>query len=66
LFSTHSDTDLDGAIKNGVGDIGSGLQTRRAESVDGRSTGGVGEASGESRGANLVGSLGIGDLLIIN
>lgn len=45
-----------------MGDIGGGLETGGAESVDGRGTGGVGETSCKSRGADLVGGLGIRDL----
>ena len=45
-----------------MGDIGGGLEARRAEAVDGRGTSGVGETSGEGRGADLVGGLSIRDL----
>ena len=45
-----------------MGDIGGGLEARRAEAVDGRGTSGVRETSGEGRSADLVGGLSVRDL----
>jgi hypothetical protein len=52
----------DGTVGDGMCDVGNGLETRGAESVDGGGAGRVGESSSEGGRSELVGSLGIGDL----
>lgn len=61
-LGTNGDTNLDRAGRDGVGNVGGGLETGAAETVDRRGTGGVGESGREGCGAHLVGGLAVGDL----
>lgn len=56
------DADLDGAVGDGVGNVGSRLQARGAEAVHGVGAGRVGEAGGEGGGTSLVRGLAVRDL----
>jgi hypothetical protein len=59
-LGTDGDSNGDGALGDGVGNIGCSLETGGAEAIDGRCRGGIGEAGGEGGGAQLVGGLAVG------
>lgn len=61
-FCTDSDTDVDAAGRNLVGDILGGFEAGGAEAVDGGCGGGVGEAGCKGSGSNKVGGSAFGDL----
>lgn len=63
-LGAHGDTDLDGAARDGVGNVGDSLEARGAEAVERVGTSGVGEAGSKGGGTKLVGGLAIGDLQI--
>lgn len=61
-LGANGDTDFDIAGRDGIGDIGGGLEPRRAESVDGRGAGDIGNAGCEGGGAEFVGGFCVRDL----
>lgn len=63
-LGAHGDADVDAAGRDLVGDVLGGFQPGGAEAVYGRGGGGVGEAGGESGGADEVGCFAVGDLWV--
>jgi len=61
-LGANRDTDIDASHADLVGDVLHGLQSGRAEAVDGGGGGGVGEASGQRCGADHVGCSRMTDL----
>lgn len=61
-FGTDSDTDVNRAFGNLVGDVLHGFEARGTESVDAVGTGGMGEASSEHGSSDDVGGFAIGNL----
>ena len=59
------EADLNATITDLVGDVLNGFETGGAEAIDGRRGGGAWEAGSQARGANVVGSFGVGDLGIV-
>lgn len=61
-LGANGDTDFDIAGRDGIGDIGGGLETRRAESIDGGGTGDVGNSGRQGGGAEFVRGFRVRDL----
>lgn len=59
LLNAHANTNVNGTSGDLVGDLLDGNKAGRAEAVDGDNGGGVGEASSERSGAELVRSIGL-------
>jgi hypothetical protein len=64
VLGANCDTDLDGTGLDLCGNVLDSLEAGRAEAVDAASSGGGREASGEAGSANVVCSLGVGDLVM--
>lgn len=61
-LGANCDADFNVAGRDGIGDIGGGLEPRRAETVDRRGTGDIGNTGGEGGGAEFVGGFCVRDL----
>jgi hypothetical protein len=64
-LGTDGNTAGDATHANSVGDVLCGLETRRAEAVAGVGSGGVWETGSKCCGADVVGSLCVGDLVLL-
>ena len=64
-FSANSNSDVDGALGDGIGDVLSGLEARGAEAIYRGSTGGVGDAGGEGGSSDNGSSFAIVDLVAV-
>lgn len=65
-LTTQSETDINAAIGDLVGNILHGFETAGTESVDAAGTGGVRDSGGKRGGSNLVGCFDIADLRAIS
>lgn len=64
-LSADGNTDLDGALSNGIGDVLGGLEAGGAEAVYGGSTRGVGDSGSEGGGTDDVSGPAVVDLVSV-